>query len=173
MALLAGTASAVVLTLAPGQAVADELQPPAPLCDGREATIVAGPGDDVAHGTDGPDVIVLIGEANTVFANAGDDLICNFGFATDSNIQGEKGNDKIFGNGRKDRLDGGPGNDILRGRDGDDSLNGGDGDDDMYGEAGNDNMLGGDGPDEGHGSTGNDRCFSVKVRSSCGTIAGK
>jgi hypothetical protein len=62
-------------------------------CDGRPATIVGTPGDDVIVGTPGPDVIAARDGNDIVWGLAGDDVIC-----------------------------GGPGSDLLVGGLGDDSI---------------------------------------------------
>ncbi len=77
----------------------------APLCDGKPATVVGSPGDDLIQGSAGDDVIVALGGDDTVLAGGGDDVVC-----------------------------GGDGNDVLRGGDGSDLLRGGNGDDELYGE---------------------------------------
>jgi hypothetical protein len=71
-------------------------------CEGKVATIVGTPGDDVIYGTDDDDVIV---------GRGGDDVIYGLG-----------GNDTICGGGGNDTLVGGDGNDPLRGGSGDDIL---------------------------------------------------
>ena len=63
-------------------------------CEGRTATIVGTPGNDILAGTEGTDIIAGLG-----------------------------GNDRISGFGGNDLICGGSGNDQMRGDDGDDSIN--------------------------------------------------
>jgi Ca2+-binding RTX toxin-like protein len=89
-------------------------------------------------------------------------------------LDGDGGNDALYGNDGNDRLDGGGGNnfvsggggddvliagggiDILLGGDGDDDIGAGNGSDVLMGGAGNDVMKGGGGDDVLIGSEGND-----------------
>jgi Ca2+-binding RTX toxin-like protein len=66
-----------------------------PGCEGRRATIVGTPGDDIIVGTEGDDVID--------------------GLAGNDTISGLGGNDVLCGDLGDDRLDGGPGDDVLVG----------------------------------------------------------
>jgi Ca2+-binding RTX toxin-like protein len=94
-----------------------------PLCQGRPATIVGTPGDDVLRGTPRADVIVARAGDDIVKGLGGDDLVCG-GDGADR-IQGGAGDDRLFGQRdaiRSDRggtyrgpdlLDGGAGDDVL------------------------------------------------------------
>lgn len=62
-------------------------------------------------------------------------------------INGDAGDDIIYGHGGNDILDGGADNDVLYGGDGNDTINGGTGDDDIYGGSGADTIDGGAGTD--------------------------
>ena len=108
-----------------------------PRCNERVPTIVGTPGDDVLHGTDGPDVIV--------------------GLAGDDQIFGYDGADYLCGNEGDDVLNGGAGSDWLLGSSGDDTLRGDAGDDTLGGSGGADELDGGAGDDELRGGTGVDR----------------
>ena len=72
-------------------------------------------------------------------------------------IEGGRGNDKIFGGAYTDGLQGGGGNDVLKGNGGDDGLEGNEGRDKLYGGNGNDILLGGNGNDVLKGGAGNDK----------------
>jgi Ca2+-binding RTX toxin-like protein len=93
---------------------------PAPLCQGRPATIRGTEGDDLIYGTPGRDVIV-----------------------------GLAGNDEIHGLGQGDIICGGAGDDLVFGGAGDDSVTGGDGHDLLDGGLGNDTLDGGAGQFDG------------------------
>jgi len=86
---------------------------PAEQCDGRDATVVGTPGDDVLRGTARADVIVALGGDDKVKAGKGPDLVC--GGDGDDKLAGDAGGDKLLGGGGDDRLIGGPGKDRLLG----------------------------------------------------------
>ena len=71
-------------------------------------------------------------------------------------IEGNDGDNEIFGTPGKDVLDGGKGNDTIYGLGDDDVLIGGEGDDALYGEAGDDTLDGGAGDDFLNGGEGSD-----------------
>ena len=80
-------------------------------------------------------------------------------------LNGDAGNDRIFGSSNEDTIDGGVGKDTLLGGNGNDTIfggadhdaiNGGSGDDSMTGDDGNDTLAGGDGNDTLSGGLGND-----------------
>jgi Ca2+-binding RTX toxin-like protein len=89
------------------------------LCDGKVATVVGTPGDDVLQGTPAGDVIAGLGGDDVILAGGGDDVMC--GGAGADRLYGEDGNDALFAGraGRirdrfvPDRLDGGPDDDRL------------------------------------------------------------
>ena len=90
---------------------------PALTCQGKAATRVGTPGNDLIFGTDGNDVIVALGGDDVVFGRGGNDTIClgdgrDIAFGGDGNdvILGEEGKDIIFGGTGNDSLDGGSGN---------------------------------------------------------------
>jgi Ca2+-binding RTX toxin-like protein len=62
-------------------------------------------------------------------------------------VNGDGGNDVLYGGPMNDRLNGGSGNDLLRGGDGNDVLDGGHGDDFLLGEVGSDILYGRNGSD--------------------------
>jgi N-acetylglucosamine-6-sulfatase len=89
-------------------------EPPAPFCQGEEATIFTAP----FAGTPGDDVIVGSSAGEEIRGESGNDLVC----AGD-------GNDTVFGGSGSDPLHGGGGDDILNGNGGADALSGEDGSD--------------------------------------------
>lgn len=127
MRLVALVATVLVLLAAVGTGLS--LSTPATgatsTCEGRTATVVGSPGDDVIMGTAKPDVIVGLGGDDMIDGQAGDDVICgNDGADT---LLGGGGGDHLFG-GRDgytlnaagkaltgDLLDGGPGDDVMDG----------------------------------------------------------
>ena len=113
-----------------------------PTCNGIPATIV---GTGVINGTSGNDVIVGLGENDTIHGGQGNDVICGNG--GDDTINGGNGNDRLFG---------GAGDDTLNGGNGDDSLDGGAGADELIGARGADTLTGGAGGDSFSGGRGSD-----------------
>ncbi|WP_183100661.1 InlB B-repeat-containing protein [Nocardioides pelophilus] len=111
--------------------------PPVPTCEGRDATIVGTPGDDVLVGTPGPDVIVARGGNDIVEGRGDADIICTAG-----------GDDIVTGGQGDDHQHGGRGSDQLFGRQGDDALFGGNRDDVLRGGRGHDTLDGGPGRDQ-------------------------
>jgi len=158
-------------------------QQPVRTCDGKVATIVGTPGDDLLRGTEGPDVIVGLQGNDTIRALGGDDTICAgkgddgvFGGLGFDVIFGAQGNDVIYAaNGsntaanRQDtkgsRIFGGAGNDMIYGSNRWDRMQGGTGNDVLRGYEGRDWMRGGAdrdfvdggaGIDDLHGGNGRD-----------------
>ena len=86
----------------------------------------------------------------------GDDLR-GVGNSSNNTINGNIGDNDLFGGGGIDRLNGGQGDDNLRGQKGNDVLNGGDGNDLLVGHGGADKLNGGDGNDILIGGFGKDR----------------
>ena len=74
-------------------------------------------------------------------------------------LEGNAGDDTIFGDDGWDRIFGGDGNDTVRGGDLGDTIDGGNGDDDLQGEGGWDFITGGRGNDTISGGAGNDDVF--------------
>ncbi|MFC0504863.1 hypothetical protein [Micromonospora costi] len=99
----------------------------APLCAGREPTIV---------GTDDADRLVGTTGADVIAGRGGDDVIVGLG-----------GDDVLCGGAGADRLVGGPGDGILLGGPGPDVVVGGPGDDRLHGGADRDVVVGGGGTD--------------------------
>lgn len=118
--------------------------------NGRD-TILAGSGDDTVYGLD---------DADSIEGNAGNDLL--FGGIDDDTAIGGAGDDIVHGDAGNDLLTGDTGVDTLYGGAGDDTLAGGAEGDDIYGGDGNDSAIGGTGNDvidtSGEGSTP-DRAF--------------
>lgn len=123
-------------------------------CGGEPATIVGSHGNDVLHGTTGPDVIVAMRGADVIYAKGGDDTICA-GNGVDI-VYGGAGRDVIIGGKKNDELNGGSGNDVIRGGDGHDHVTGGRGADTLRGNAGGDTILGGRGNDVLYGGAWGD-----------------
>lgn len=146
-----------ILLSAPAGAVAAS-------CDGKHATIVGTPGNDVIVGKRGNDVIYggggndrISGGPNgndTICGGAGDDTLA--GGRGYDNLLGEAGDDTLAGETGPDHLLGGGGNDVLRGEKGPDTLLGGGGEDYLSGDKGSDRELGGGGDDRLFGDKGND-----------------
>lgn len=142
-------------------------------CDGRVATIVGTPGDDVLTGTNRRDVIAGLAGNDRIDGAGGDDVICggpgNDIITGDSSasaqnagqddVFGQEGDDILAGCGNRDRVSGGAGNDVIGG---DDFTGPGltymclrapgalllpNPADRLDGGDGNDHLLGGDGPD--------------------------
>lgn len=134
------------------------------VCDGRQATIVGSPGNDILVGTNGPDVIAGLQGDDTIRGLGGDDVICA-GKGNDTVLGGEgfdilfgaQGNDTLYAaNGQRSdeiidiaggRNFGGIGNDTIHGSTRWDRMQGGPGADRLYGYAGRDWMRGGPGND--------------------------
>lgn len=103
---------------------------------------------------------------NTVDGDGGDDVL--YGGAGNQRILGKGGNDTLYGGLGDDQLEGSNGTDTLYGQDGDDLLLGGNDSDELYGGSGADKLEGGfgddileggDGEDEIYGGVGNDVLF--------------
>ncbi|MEO8224492.1 MAG: calcium-binding protein, partial [Gammaproteobacteria bacterium] len=109
-------------------------------CNGKTATIVGTPGDDLLIGTKYPDVIAGLGGNDTIYGLSGNDTIC-----------GGPGNDTIYGGNGLDYLYGGVGDDTLLGQFGVDVLAGGVGTDILAGGIGADTCDGGIGQDAAPG----------------------
>jgi Ca2+-binding RTX toxin-like protein len=89
----------------------------------------------------------ILGGGGNDTLRAGDD---------DNNIQGNAGNDILWGRGGDDTMNGGNDNDTVMGGQGNDSLSGGTGVDFVSGGGGDDTITGGDGSDTLVGGDGND-----------------
>jgi hypothetical protein len=109
-----------------------------PKCDGKVATIVSY--KKVIRGTSRADVIVAKGRKNNkIYGNGGRDRIC-----------AGKGNDFVNGGPGPDRIFGGSGRDRLLGKRGND---------DIFGFVGDDLIFGGGNNDFINGGAGSDECF--------------
>ena len=90
------------------------------------------------------------------FAGSNNVISATAGTKQNHYIDGQAGDDTIYGTSGDDYLVGGEGNDILHGDAGNDYLLGGSGDDTLNGNDGNDTLLGGVGNDILNGGAGND-----------------
>ena len=91
---------------------------------------------------------------NQIFGTDKEDVV--FGYEGNDEIFGGNGYDFIYGDEGQDTLYGGIGNDTLDGRNGDDTIYGEDGNDILYGGEGFDFIYGDEGQDTLYGWTGND-----------------
>jgi Ca2+-binding RTX toxin-like protein len=113
-----------------------------------------GEGEDVASGNGGHDTLFAGPHGvedgfNILNGDAGNDWL--FGTEGDDELHGGSGNDLMGGFGGDDVLDGGSDNDALVGGVGDDTLVGGFGNDSLIGEGGRDQLFGNDGDDDLNG----------------------
>lgn len=126
-----------------------------PQASAEECTITVTESNVEVQGTDGPDVICIVGDNNTIYAGGGDDVVTDDG--TGNRIYLQDGADIYDGTGGDSSfVDGGSGNDELTGTPGEDELDGGTGDDDLIGGEGIDSLNGGIGADDLQGGPGND-----------------
>lgn len=89
-------------------------------------------------------------------AGAGNDTIVARSMTTPVTLNGEAGNDRIFGGESHDIIYGGTGNDLIYGNEGVDTIRAGDGVDRVFGGTGGDVIHGGSGNDTLYGMAGND-----------------
>ncbi|AUQ66364.1 calcium-binding protein [Phaeobacter inhibens] len=102
-------------------------------------------GADTVWGEAGDDLIKTYGDKDQIQGGTGDDTI--YGGSGDDTLWGGEGNDSLFGD---------AGNDVMRGADGADYMAGNDGNDHLAGGIGNDSLYGGTGDDTLHGNEGDD-----------------
>ena len=108
-------------------------------------------------GSDHDDTLITTWSGGSAWGGAGDDVLVARGEAgTTMLLQGETGNDVLYGGLAMDELVGGDGDDSAFGYEGDDVLRLGAGDDYALGGAGNDVVLMDGGDDEAHGGSGSD-----------------
>jgi Ca2+-binding RTX toxin-like protein len=133
-------------------------------------TIAGGSDHDYIFGDDGfverppdmadvpdPDLISFSensGEADTINGNDGNDVV--YGEGGPDTLHGDAGNDEMYGNGATDTMYGGDGNDYMRGGTDDDTMEGNADNDEMYGDSGTDVMYGNAGDDAMRGGMGVD-----------------
>lgn len=148
----------------------------------RNGTSIDVPGNSVRRAWidagDGDDVVENWLEFATILGGAGNDRISAF---TPSYIEGQAGNDTIYGSYGYDYIVGGDGNDRIFGGAGHDVIEGGNGNDYLYGDLGNDTISGGNGRDHiwgagGHdllaGNGGNDMLFGENGNDTLAGLAG-
>ena len=114
--------------------------------------VIAGSnGNNIIHGTSGPDTICGGNGNDEIYGEDGDDTIF-----------GDNGNDSLYGGLGSDEIHGGNGKDHLSGYDDDHNnytLSDSETDDDtLYGENGKDDLSGGPGLDDIQGGRGKDNC---------------
>ena len=126
----------------------------APICNGKQATIVGTPGADRLTGTSGIDIIHGLGGNDTINGLSGNDVICG-GYGNDT-ILGSGGADVLLGGPGADAMFGGYGPDVMAGGRGADRINGQHGNDTVLGNAGNDVLRGGPHQDIMNGGEHND-----------------
>ena len=113
-----------------------------------------GAGGDIvrlAGGTLNQPAVDLLG-----LGDGGDYFEDNRRISTPLSLNGNGGNDIIFGSVQGDRINGGRGSDRIQGNGGDDVLSGDRGHDHLLGNRGNDQLTGGNGHDVLQGGRGND-----------------
>ena len=103
------------------------------------------------------DTLITTWSGGPAWGGAGNDVLVARGeVGATMLLQGEAGNDSLYGGLAMDELVGGEGDDIAFGYEGDDLLRLGSGDDYALGGTGNDVVLAGTGDDEAHGGAGDD-----------------
>jgi len=111
-------------------------------------------GEQVLRGTSNGDSL-SVGELYTLIdGDAGDDTL--WGNAGNDTLIGGQGNDSLRGNEGNDILHGNEGQDVLYGNEGNDILHGDAGNDELWGGIGNDTLIGGEGKDYLRGGEGDD-----------------
>ncbi len=127
--------------------------------DDKLFNIIVDPRADVINGTSAGEFIYgKTTRAETINGGGGSDRLFTLSKITDgdSTLNGDAGNDFLFGADGVDVLNGGAAQDVLRGGEGKDRLDGGSGNDQLFGDGGNDNLNGGEGADTIRGGTGED-----------------
>ena len=111
-------------------------------------------GEQVLRGTANGDSL-SVGELYTLIdGDAGDDTL--WGNAGNDTLIGGQGNDSLRGNEGNDILHGNEGQDVLYGNEGNDILHGDAGNDELWGGIANDTLIGGEGKDYLRGGEGDD-----------------
>ncbi|MDW8261252.1 MAG: hypothetical protein RMJ35_01880 [Phycisphaerales bacterium] len=105
----------------------------------RRVAVLAGGGDDTIR------LLSTAGASSDLAGQSGSDRI--FGNGRDNLLRGGSGDDTLFGFGGEDTLLGDADDDVLDGGSGNDSLDGGSGDDRLFGFGGRDTLIGSDGSD--------------------------
>ncbi|EOD78098.1 hypothetical protein D515_03221 [Grimontia indica] len=145
--------------------------------NGGNDLLIGGKGADSIDGGDGNDLIVADADDTQYLGGKGEDTLLYIGnddqsFSMETNgfehLKAGSGNNVVFatndandldGQAGNDKLYGFAGNDNLKGGDGDDQLIAGSGDDELFGGNGNDRLLGGTGDDTLDGGDGDDILF--------------
>ncbi len=123
----------------------------------KDITVYAGLGNDIID-------FQLSEYKNSLNGEDGDDTI--YGGNNNDTISGGNGFDIIYGFGGNDRLYGVAGNNSLYGGDGNDYITAGSGNDRIYGQNGKDSLYGGGGNDYISAGTGNDRIYGQSGKDS-------
>ena len=162
---VSSSAATVSITVTPAPAPTPEPEPtptpepiptPPPICQGREATIVATSGQPT-FGTEGSDVIVGTAGPDEIRASGGDDLVCSLEGADE--VRAGAGEDSVETGAEADTARGGAGSDAISGQEGNDELRGGKDDDALRGGDGNDRLRGVGGDDALDGETGSNKLY--------------
>lgn len=101
----------------------------------------------------------VMGDIEVINGSQGNDYLANWNGANRIQLNGNGGNDKLFGGNNSDILLGGPGNDYIMGNDGNDNCQGEAGHDTIHGGAGNDIVSGGAGFDVLYADSGADGVY--------------
>ena len=121
------------------------------ICLGEPATIVGTEERDALWGTNGPDVMVGLGDVDFIFGRA----------EGDSSLPDE--GDLICGGAEGDLMHGYGGNDVMAGNAGDDVVSGREDADRLTGGSGADQVIGGAGHDLSRGGPDNDRIVDTST----------
>ena len=125
--------------------------------------VSANDGDDIVEGGRGGDII-RGGDGNDILAADRVDRFQDFDGDV-SRLDGNNGNDLIYGGSKADRIRGGADDDRMFGKDGNDNIRGGSGNDWLNGGRGDDHLNGGSGVDTADYS-------DLAINGVFGTIAG-
>ncbi len=135
----------------------------APPCRGFAPTMVVTE-DKRTRGTNGTDVIVVIGGEARIDARGGNDLVCIHVGAHD--VDAGVGNDFVQASSEGGDFQGGSGGDFIRGGDSRDQIAGGEGRDRLLGRDGADSLNGGTDGDRCNGGPGADHAMNCEMESS-------
>jgi len=140
-----------------GECDPDNPNPADYVIDADNGLVIAGTnGNNIIHGTSGPDTICGGNGNDEIYGEEGDDT-----------IYGDNGKDSLYGGLGDDEIHGGNGKDHVSGYDDDHNdyaLTDSESDDDtLYGDNGKDDLSGGPGVDDIYGGRGKDSCSDPEV----------